>query len=224
MMRKSAPVRFGSIDARPPLAAPGQRIGLLGGSFNPPHAGHRLVVDIALRRLGLDQIWMIVTPGNPLKGHGALRPLDERMAACRALVDDPRVVVTDFEAALGTPFTAATLSYLLRRYPETRFVWVMGADNLPGFHRWQQWREIFESLPIAVVDRPGFHLKALASKAAQAYRQARWPERKAAALAIARPPAWTLLTGPLSELSSTAIRAARGASRPRSARTSGSAE
>ena len=206
-MRKSAPVRFGSIRAQPPLAVAGQRIGLFGGSFNPPHDGHKLVAEIAIRRLGLDQLWLMVTPGNPLKSRGELADLAQRVAACRALTDDPRVVVTDFETGLRTAFTAATLAFLRTRYPDTRFVWVMGADNLPGFHRWQHWRDIFEGYPIAVIDRPGFHLKALASKAAQAYRPARWPERMAGRLATAAPPAWTLLTGPLSDTSSTALRA-----------------
>ena len=207
-MRKSAPIRFGSIRAQPPLAARGQRIGLFGGSFNPPHEGHRLVSEIALRRLGLDQLWWLVTPGNPLKAKGELARLEQRLEACRALADDARVVVTDFEIGLPTTYTAATLTFLKTRYPDTNFIWVMGADNLPRFHRWQQWREIFETMPIAVVDRPGEHLKAIASKAAQAYRGARWPERRAASLAGAEPPAWTLLTGPLSDQSSTALRAA----------------
>jgi len=208
MMRKSAPFRFGSISAQPPMAARGQRIGLFGGSFNPPHEGHKLVSEIALRRLGLDQLWWLVTPGNPLKGKSELAALAERIEACRNLADDARVVVTDFETGLPTAYTAATLTFLKMRYPDTQFVWVMGADNLPRFHRWQQWREIFAAMPIAVVDRPGWHLKAIASKAALAYRAARWPERRAAGLAGAAPPAWTLLTGPLSDLSSTALRAA----------------
>jgi nicotinate-nucleotide adenylyltransferase len=209
-------VSFGSIRAQPPLAAAGQRIGLFGGSFNPPHEGHKLVSDIALRRLGLEQIWWLVTPGNPLKSRGELEALELRLDACRALADDPRVVVTAFEQDLPTSFTAATLAFLQRRYPTTDFIWVMGADNLPQFHRWRQWRDIFETMPIAVVDRPGFHLKAIASKAAQAYRAARVPERRAGEIVSMELPAWTLLTGPLSHQSSTALRAAGARLRPRS--------
>jgi nicotinate-nucleotide adenylyltransferase len=207
-MRRSAPTSFGSIDVRPPLALRGQRIGLLGGSFNPPHEGHRLISEIALRRLQLDQLWWLVTPGNPLKSRSDLDALESRLAACRALASDARIVTTAFEVTLPTAYTAATLAFLRRRYPGTRFVWVMGADNLPGFHRWQHWRSIFAAMPIAVVDRPGYHLRAMASKAVTTYLRHRRPEQRAATLVGAHPPAWTLLTGPLSDQSSTALRAA----------------
>jgi nicotinate-nucleotide adenylyltransferase len=207
-MRKSAPVTFGSIGVRLPLTQPGQRIGLLGGSFNPPHAAHVLVSRIALARLGLDRIWWIVTPGNPLKGHGRLAPLSERLRQCRALARDPRIVVTGFESALGTRFTAATLAFVRSRQPRVSFVWVMGADCLVEFHRWRQWRDIFRQMPIAVVDRPGQHLKAISSPAGRTFSASRWPEARSAGLAGATPPAWTLLTGPLSPLSSTALRRA----------------
>ncbi len=208
-MRKSAPVRFGSIAARPPLAMAGQRIGLIGGSFNPPHPAHLLISQFALKRLGLDRVWWIVTPGNPLKGRGELAPLDARLAQCRALALDRRIEVTGFETDLPSQFTAGTIAFLLNRNPGVRFVWIMGADCLAEFHRWWQWREIFSSLPVAVVDRPGFHLKALAAPAARAFARQRMPEQQASALAIRRAPAWTMLTGPLSPLSSTVIRAAR---------------
>ena len=205
-MRKSAPFRFGSIRARPPHAEAGQRIGLLGGSFNPPHAAHRLISQIALKRLRLDRIWWLVTPGNPLKTKGGLLPLDERLALCREMAGDARITVTAFEAGLQSSFTVAALAFLNSRLPQTRFVWIMGADCLPQFHRWGQWREIFQLLPIAVIDRPSWHFKALASPAAMAFARARRPEARAATLAKARPPAWTLLTGPLIALSSTEIR------------------
>lgn len=214
-MHKSAPIRFGSIRAQPPTATRGQRIGLFGGSFNPPHEGHKLVSEIALRRLGLDQLWWLVTPGNPLKSTADLAALEQRLDACEALADDARVVVTDFEIALPTAYTAATLAFLKKRYPSTNFVWVMGADNLPRFHRWQHWREIFELMPVAVIDRPGWHLKAIASKAAQAFRASRWPERRATSIVGTPAPAWTLLTGPLSDQSSTALRAAGRTLAPR---------
>ncbi len=208
-MRKSAPVRFGSIRARPPLALPGQTIGLLGGSFNPPHEAHRLISQIALRRLGLGRIWWIVTPGNPLKIGRDLLPLDERLALCRAMARDHRIVVTAFEKDLATTFTAATLGFLRWRHPATRFVWVMGADCLGEFHRWRQWQEIFSTMPVAVIDRPGQHFRALASPVARRMLPGRVPEARAREILTRRLPAWTFLTGPLSDLSSTAIRAAR---------------
>lgn len=207
-MRRSFPV-FGSLSARLPHAEAGQRIGLVGGSFNPPHAGHVLVSEIALARLGLDRVWWIVTPGNPLKSRRSLPPLAERLALCRAMARNPNIVVTGFEAGLPTTFTAATLAFLGRRRPAVRFVWIMGADCLAEFHRWRQWRDIFHMLPIAVVDRPGWHLAALSAPAARAFASARWPEVRAFELAAAAAPAWTLLTGRQSTLSSSAIRAAR---------------
>jgi nicotinate-nucleotide adenylyltransferase len=161
---------------------------------------------IALRRLGLSKVWWLVSPGNPLKAHAEQAPLADRLALCRRMANDPRIEVTGFEAELPTPFTASTLRFLKERYPRTRFVWIMGADNLAGFERWLRWREIFLTVPIAVVDRPGWRLKALASKPAQAFAAHRIPEGHARALREARAPAWTFLSGPLSELSSSALR------------------
>ena len=209
-MRKSSPAAFGSIAVHSPHAEAGQRIGLLGGSFNPPHSGHVVISQIALSRLGLDRIWWIVTPGNPLKANGGLPPLEARLALCRSLVADSRIVVTGFEAELGTAYTAATLGYLRRRHPQVDFVWVMGADCLANFHRWRQWRDIFKMLPIAVVDRPGWRLAASASIAARTFAMARRPPDRASTLATARAPAWALLTGPLSPVSSTALRRQAG--------------
>lgn len=207
-MRRSAPVRFGTVRARLPLAAPGQRIGLVGGSFNPPHAAHRLISQTAIRRLGLDRVWWIVTPGNPLKGRTRLLPLGERLVRARHLAADQRITVTAFEQDLPTAFTAATLAFLTARYPATRFVWLMGADCLVEFHRWQHWREVFARMPIAVIDRPGLHLHALAAPAARAFAARRLPEGQARLLPGGRPPRWVFLTGRLSPLSSTAIRGA----------------
>ncbi|MEL6297974.1 MAG: nicotinate-nucleotide adenylyltransferase [Pseudomonadota bacterium] len=204
----SAPVRFGAIAAKPPLSTPGQRIGLLGGSFNPPHAAHLMISQTALRRLQLDRVWWIVTPGNPLKSHDGLAELNERVAACKTLAAaDKRIEITSFETALGSPYTAATIAFLKRRAPATRFVWLMGADNLAQFHHWQHWRDIADTVPIAVIDRPGTHLRSLAGPAAHALRSAFVPEWRAAALAHQSPPAWTFVTGPLSSLSSTELRA-----------------
>lgn len=193
--------------AHVPLALPGQQIGIMGGSFNPAHEGHLMVARTALRRLGLDQLWWLVTPGNPLKTHDGLAPLAQRMAACKVLVGaDRRMHVTDFERQLGSPYTAKTLQFLTRRYRRTHFVWVMGADNLASFHRWQNWRGIAAMMPIAVVDRPGWRLAALASPAAQALARQRVAETVAAGLALRPPPAWTFLTARLSALSSSELR------------------
>ena len=207
LMLRSALQSFGTLQARPPLVLPGQRVGLMGGSFNPPHEGHAICAQTALRRLKLDQLWWIVTPGNPLKSAAGLASLDERMTASRALVADPAIKVTSFEAELGSPYTYATIRYVKRRFPPVRFVWVMGADNLATFHRWQHWREIARLVPIAVVDRPGWHLKALASPAARFLAGRRLPEAAAALLPGRKPPAWVLLGTRLSEASSTALRA-----------------
>jgi nicotinate-nucleotide adenylyltransferase len=203
--------RFGSLGIRTPLALPGQRIGIMGGSFNPPHRGHLAVSETALRRLRLDRLWWVVTPGNPLKSKAALPSLAERIAACRALVTDPRIEVTGFEAGLGSPYTAATLAFLKSRFPRTRLVWVMGADNLASFHHWQNWRRIAALMPIAVVDRPGWRLPALASPTAHALARSRVPESAAASLPRRTPPAWTYLGTRLSDVSSSQI---RGKSRP----------
>ena len=118
----------------------------MGGTFNPPHEGHVLISHTAIRRLGLDQLWWVVTPGNPLKVNDELPPLADRMALCQRIVDDSRVIITGFEADLATPYTAATLAFLKQRFATTHFVWVMGADNLAGFHRWQRWRGIAEMI------------------------------------------------------------------------------
>lgn len=179
----------------------------MGGTFNPPHEGHRIVAETAVKRLGLDQLWWVVTPGNPLKSNGGLPPLDSRMRAARAFAQGPRMKVTGFEEVLGTPYTAATLAFLKRRYPSVHFVWVMGADNLAFFDRWQHWRTIASAFPIAVVDRPGWRLASLAGPAASFLRPARLPETQAAELPGRAAPAWVFLTSRLSGLSSTALRA-----------------
>jgi nicotinate-nucleotide adenylyltransferase len=189
----------------PPHGA-GQRIGLFGGSFNPPHGAHRAVTLLALRRLRLDAVWWLVTPGNPLKQNRGLPPLADRVAAARALARHPRIVVSDVEARIGTRFTVDTLRALRRRCPRARFVWIMGADGLAQFHRWRDWRGIFALMPVAVVDRGSEGLRALASPAARAFAGARLPERLAGRLPGRRPPAWVFLHGLKSPLSSTAIR------------------
>lgn len=192
-----------------PRNAAGLRIGLFGGSFNPPHAGHRLVTLIALRRLKLDRIWWIVTPGNPLKDTRDLPPLAARMSACRRLMPEPMVDITGIESAIGTRYTLDTLRYLRRRCPTVRFIWIMGADNLIQFHRWQGWRDIARLMPIAVIDRPGATLRATASRTASTLARRRLPERKSAALA-GRKGNWIFIHGPRSPQSSTRLRAGGG--------------
>ena len=191
---------------RLPPFAQGMRIGLLGGSFNPPHEGHALITRLALRRLALDRIWWLVTPGNPLKPVTGLAALKARVEAARLLDVGPRVVVTDIEAQIGSRFTYDTLLRLKRRAPGVHFVWIMGADNLRQFHLWLHWRLIADLVPIVVVDRPGSTLKAISSPAGAALAPWRVPERDAARFATMRPPALLFLHGPRSWLSSTALR------------------
>lgn len=196
---------------RMPYVEKGMAVGLFGGSFNPPHEGHVLVAEIAMRRLRLDQLWWIVTPGNPLKDRRALAPLADRLALSEAITRDPRVKVTAFEQTLGQNYTAKTLAIVRARNPGVRFVWIMGADNLKDFHRWQNWREIASTFPIAVIDRPGDTLSYLSSKMAKAFDHARVDEEDAATLSRRKAPAWTFIHGPRSILSSTALRAAGAA-------------
>jgi nicotinate-nucleotide adenylyltransferase len=199
-----------------PVHASGMRIGLFGGTFDPPHAAHRAACLLAMHRLGLDRVWWLVTPGNPLKDTLGLAPLGERVAAARSLASHPRIDVTDVEADLGNNYTYATISYLVRRCRQVHFVWIMGADNLRHFHRWQRWRDIASLVPIAVVDRLGPSLYSAAGVGGQALGFARLPESAARALPGKAPPAWVYLHGLKSPLSSTALRAARTLKRRRS--------
>ena len=177
--RKSVPARarktssaFGGINVRLPATAPGQRIGLLGGSFNPAHEGHRNISLEAIKRLELDRVWWLVSPGNPLKEHDDLAPFGDRVEQARKVSGHRRIIVTDFEAQLPTPYTAATVTFLNSRLNHVNFVWLMGADNLVQIHLWKNWRRIFDSVPVAVIDRPGYRHRAQASVAAQGYIRA----------------------------------------------------
>jgi nicotinate-nucleotide adenylyltransferase len=185
------------------------RIGLFGGTFDPPHRAHLAASLLALKRLKLDRIWWLVTPGNPLKDTRRLAPLADRMAAAATLTHHPRIDITGFEATLDVRYSYDTISYLVARCPRVRFVWIMGADNLRSFHRWQKWREIAKLVPLAVIDRLGPSLYSAAGVAAQAFARARIPESSAGSLADRRPPAWVFLHGLKSPLSSTALRVER---------------
>ncbi len=191
---------------RMPPVSRGMVIGLLGGSFNPPHDGHVLVADIALRQLKLDQLWWMVTPGNPLKSKRQLAPLSQRLALSEKILVNPRVKVTGFEKALNETYTAKVLKRVKARNPGVHFIWVMGADNLQHFHTWQNWQSIARTFPIAVIDRPGATLSFLSSMMAKTFDHARVDEDDAGRLGFMKAPAWTFIHGPRSTLSSSAIR------------------
>jgi nicotinate-nucleotide adenylyltransferase len=195
---------------RPPgPVSDGMKIGLLGGSFNPAHEGHLHVSDVALKRLGLDYIWWLVTPQNPLKSKAGMAPLCDRLAyAADNFEQHPRVIVVDIEATLGTHYTIDTLTALQARFKQVNFVWLMGTDNLANFQRWKRWREIARRVPIAVVMRPGSTLAPLHAKAAQYFASAR--TTNLSNFARAEPPAFAIIEGPRSKASATAIRAQTG--------------
>jgi len=182
------------------------RIGLLGGSFNPPHRAHLAISLFAIKRLKLDRVWWLVTPGNPLKDARTLHDLRERTEAARRMARDPRIEISCLESVIGTRYTVDTIRYLRRRTSGLRFVWIMGADNLAQFHRWQNWRSIASEVPIAVIDRPPQSFRALASPASQALARYRLPESETCLLADHRAPAWVFLTGLKLTLSSTGLR------------------
>lgn len=186
-----------------------RRIGLFGGSFNPPHEGHRHASLVALKRLALDEVWWLVSPANPLKEAGEFAPFDERCAAAGRAARHPRIKISTFERDAGLIYTRDTLRALIRAHADIRFVWLMGADNLASIHLWHRWPEIFELVPVAVVDRPSYRLRAMSSPAAFRFAHRRIDEENARLLAGLKPPAWCFLTGPLSLLSSTRLRRPR---------------
>jgi nicotinate-nucleotide adenylyltransferase len=190
-------------------AIDGQRIGLFGGSFNPPHPGHLAVSRSALKRLRLDRVWWLVSPRNPLKDPSEISDFAERLAAARALVRHPRILVSDLEKRLGTRTTAELLEAMEPILRRGRFVWIMGADSFAGLHRWNDWREIPARVPLAVLDRPGFAQAALTSPAARALARWRLDEAQAACLPLRGPPAWVFLRQRHRPESSTAIRRSR---------------
>lgn len=189
-----------------PIARKGMSIGLLGGSFDPAHEGHVHITRTALRRFGLDRVWWLVSPGNPLKPQGPA-PMAERLARARAVMRDPRVTITDVEARLGTRYTAETLARLRAIYPGVRFVWLMGSDNLVQFDRWDNWQGILGMVPVGVIARPGTRLRARLARAARICEPARLSEAEARRLPHCAPPAWCLINAPMNDMSSSRIRA-----------------
>ncbi|MEZ5833861.1 MAG: nicotinate-nucleotide adenylyltransferase [Dongiaceae bacterium] len=186
-----------------------RRIGLLGGSFNPAHEGHRDISLAALAFLDLDEVWWLVSPQNPLKPERGMASFADRMASAKSMADHPRILVTDIERKFGTRYTADTLRKLVTRFPSYRFVWLMGADNLAQIASWRDWTRIFHLTPIAVFDRPTYTIKALTSLAARRFRRSRRREAALKTLATTPAPAWVFVHHRLNPISATAIRAER---------------
>nr|WP_170530080.1 nicotinate-nucleotide adenylyltransferase [Ruegeria arenilitoris] len=192
-----------------PYARPGQVVGLFGGSFDPPHQGHVHVTLEAMKAFGLDRVWWLVSPGNPLKARGPA-PIDQRVEAARSIMQHPKVVVTDIEDLTGTRATADTLAALRRLYPQVRFVWLMGADNLAQFHKWKDWRLIMDTVPVGVVARSGDRISARMSPAARVYAKYRIDGTARHLLGRADAPAWCFVNVPMVDVSSTQIRSKGG--------------
>ncbi|MBI3452576.1 MAG: nicotinate-nucleotide adenylyltransferase [Rhodospirillales bacterium] len=188
---------------------PRRRVGLFGGSFNPAHAGHRHVAELALKYLDLDEVWWLVSPQNPLKARDDMAPLARRLAVAARLARHPNMRATAIETALGTRYTADTLAALVRRFPRVRFVWLMGADNLRQMTRWENWPQIFRTMPVAIFARPAYSVNALAGKAARRFSTARRRPRKARRLAELEPPAWVFFHARLHPASATRLREER---------------
>lgn len=189
-----------------PYARAGQVIGLLGGSFDPAHEGHVHITKMALKRFALDQVWWLVSPGNPLKEQGPAA-MERRLVRARQVMDHPRVKVTDIERLTGTRYTAATLDAIKALYPGVQFVWLMGADNLAQFHLWQDWQGIMATTPVGVIARPGTRAAGRNSVAAQSFDHAKLPARASRLLGRGEVPQWCFINVPMSAASSTAIRA-----------------
>ncbi|MDA7426500.1 nicotinate-nucleotide adenylyltransferase [Thalassococcus lentus] len=187
------------------VVRPHMRVGLLGGSFDPPHAGHRHISRMALNRFGLDRVIWLVSPGNPLK-ENAPAPMGDRLAAARRLLHHPRIDVSDIEVRLGTRYTAETLQALKDLFPRVEFTWLMGADNLAQFHRWKDWQQIMTRVPVGVLARPGQRMAGLGSPAARIFRNSRLHSRQSGALAMGPAPRWCFLNVPMLDISSTRIR------------------
>ena len=184
----------------------GQRIGLLGGSFNPAHDGHLHISNLALERLNLDCVWWLVSPQNPMKSTEGMASLDQRMEKARKVAGNRRIMVTDIERELGTQYTADTLPALQKKFSGGHFVWLMGADNLAQIEQWHEWKNIFMALPVAIFARPAYSKEAESAKAVSHFAPYRVSEDNALTLADMKPPAWTFLKTPLNSISATEIR------------------
>lgn len=216
--RPAPPATHGRTGSTPPQPLAGSlwrglRVGLLGGSFNPAHAGHRHMSLMAMRRLNLDQVWWLVSPQNPLKPLAGMGKLADRMAAAREMANHPRIIVSDIESRLGTRYTVDTLAALKARFGSTRFVWLMGADNLAQMPRWRSWTRIFDQVPVAVFPRWPYSVAALGGKASRRFAAVRVDARRATGLADLSPPVWAFLDVPLHPASATAIRQGLDAAR-----------
>jgi len=184
---------------------------LLGGSFNPAHEGHLHVAKSAMAHGRLDQLWLMVSPGNPLKSAAGMAPLAERLASARRIADGRRIIATDIERSLRTTYTAKTLAALRKRFPAAQFVWLMGADNLAQLPKWGRWLSIVHKVPMLILPRPKATRQALAGLAVARLRRHRLPARSGVKLAGAKAPAWILLPGRENPASATALRAVRKA-------------
>lgn len=190
-----------------PTTVSGMRIGLLGGSFNPAHQGHRFISMAALERLGLDQVWWLVAPQNPLKSEDSLAPLKTRLAGADKISKEKNILVMDLEGPLGFEFTVDTLGFLKAQYPQTHFIWLMGADCLGELHKWKSWEKIMASIPLGVFSRPGYEAAALGGKAATHYKKYRVMEEKFKSLVVTEPPAWGYIGIEGQDISGTRLRA-----------------
>ncbi len=192
-----------------PAVAPGMRIGLFGGSFNPPHAGHVLVAERMACKLGLDQVWWLATPGNPLKDRSLLAPLVQRLDTVEAIINPAIMRACGFEACFDLRYTYQTVDFLKRRCGDTHFVLLLGADSFASLHQWRRWRHLTGSLPLAVYNRPGYGEQACNGVAAHALHNFRHKEQEALSFCLRQAPAWIFISGPLSHLSSTRLRLTR---------------
>ncbi len=184
----------------------GRTVGLLGGSFNPAHEGHRYISLQALKLLGLDAVWWMVSPQNPLKSSKGMAPLAERLAGAAKASHHPDIFATDIERHMHTRYTVDTLAALQKHFPHTKFIWLMGADNLLQIHRWRNWQRIFSLVPVAVLDRPPRSNSLRSCPALEKFRSSLKPQEQARLLKTCQPPVWTILRIPLDERSATEIR------------------
>ncbi len=188
-----------------PFVLPGLTIGLLGGSFDPPHEGHIHITKKAIKIFNLSKMWWLVSPRNPIKDKTP-SDINNRLLASKQMMEHPSVIITDIEKKLKTKFTFQTLIKMKKLYPGTRFIWIMGADNLKNFHHWENWEWIMKNIPIGVMARPREQIKAGLSPAATRFRKYRLPKEKSLLLPFLSPPVWTLVTGPMKNISSTKLR------------------